>query len=57
MLRMGHLVDRRSEKKSYSKTPVRRSVNHDTDEGPLLFSTTMVLRRKKNRPSSTQIER
>jgi hypothetical protein len=42
----------RSEKKSCSRTPVRRSVNHGTDVDLLLFSTTMVTRKKKIRPSS-----
>jgi hypothetical protein len=34
-----------------------RSVNHDAGEDLLLFSTTMVARRRKSQPSSAQIKR
>jgi hypothetical protein len=34
-----------------------RSVNHDAGEDLLLFSTTMVARRRKSQPNSTQIKR
>jgi hypothetical protein len=43
----------RSGRKKCSRTPFRRSVNHNAAEDPLLFSTTTVARKKKIQCSST----